>query len=207
MSALPQSAQLGFDGLIADAERINRNLQFERETGHLPSRMDEALPFYRLLLKQHHAAMLAADVDQAMALRKEARRLALRLNRGEPGILAGADAPGCVLASDTAAPSGTVPLWGQTGEFAITVAGVQIRIEMEGIFGICAGVAFWPGFAVHCVDCDKPFISETGYRSFLGINAEPVPALTPDVFVTKVLAGYIDRELKGVLVEIDSRYR
>jgi len=103
-------AQLGFDSLLADAEAENRARAFECETGCLPGTMDEALPFYRALIKQHHAAMLAADVDETMRLREEAHKLALRLNGGEPGVLAGLDAPGCVLERESAACRGELPL-------------------------------------------------------------------------------------------------
>jgi hypothetical protein len=81
--------------------------------------MDKAIPFYRLLLRQHHAAMLAANVDEALRLREEAENLALKLNDGEPGILASDDAPGCVLQNRTAAANGAIPLWGRAGDFII----------------------------------------------------------------------------------------
>lgn len=207
MSAASQSLQLGFDSLIADAEQTNRDRLFERETRHLPDSMAEAIPYYRVLLKQHHAAMLAADVDQTMALREEAHGLALRLNAGEAGILAHDDAPGFVLARASAARSGDMPIWGQTGDFLITVKGMDMRIDLEGMFGIGSGFSFWPGFAVHAVAFDKPFISGTGYRSFLGIHADPVPGLMPDEFVTRIIASYLERELRGVPEEISERYR
>ena len=67
--------QLGFDALLSVADSDNRARKFERETAHLPATMEEALPFYRILLRQHHAAMLGADVDEAIRLREEARKL------------------------------------------------------------------------------------------------------------------------------------
>lgn len=201
------TGQLGFDGLLAAAAEDNRKRKTERETAHLPGTMEEAIPFYRLLIRQHHAAVLAADADKVTQLRREAKNLALRLNDGEPGILAHEDAPGYVLARESAAPSGTVPLWGQDGDFIITVGKMRVRIELDGLFGIASSVAFWPGFAAHAVDLDRPFISETGYRSFLGIYAEPVPDLTPDAFTAKVIAAHIERELKGRLAPIAPQYR
>ena len=126
---------------ITDAGLSGKPLTF-------PPRWSRAIPFYRLLLRQHHAAMLAANVDEAMRLRKQAELLALRLNDGEPGILAGPDAPGCVLQRETAAAPGAVPLWGQTGDFIITVDGMRVRIELDGMFGI--GFGFWPGFSSAC---------------------------------------------------------
>lgn len=201
------TAQLGFDTLLEDAATANSTREFERSTGHLPGTFPEALPYYHALLDKHHAAMLAADVDETMRLRKEADSLALRLNHGEPGILAGPDASGCALARETAAAPGNVPLWGQKGSFIVTVCGARVRIEMDGIFGICASFCYWPGFSAHAIDRDRPFISQTGYRSFLGIHADAVPGMTPDAFVAKVLAAHVAKELKGRLVAIAPSYR
>lgn len=206
MTHLP-SAQLGFEALLKNADAENRAREFARETGHLPGTMEEAVPFYRLLIRQHHAAMLAANVDETMRLRREADLLATRLNNGEPGILADDDAPGCVLARQTAATAGTVPLWGQDGEFVITVGAMRVRIALDGMFGIGSHVVYWPGFAAHAVDWDRPFLSETGYRSFAGLYAEPAPGLLPDEFAGKVIASHIARELKGRLRPIKAQYR
>lgn len=201
------SAQLGFDALLDDAATVNRAREFERSTGHLPGTFPEALAHYRALLAKHHAAMLAADVDETMRLRKEADNLARRLNHGDPGILAGPDASGCALARETAAAPGSVPLWGQKGSFIVTVSGARVRIEMEGIFGLCGRFAYWLGFSAHAIDVDRPFISPTGYRSFLGIHAEPAASMTSDAFAADVLAAYVAKELKGRLVAIAPGYR
>jgi hypothetical protein len=199
--------QLGFDNLLTAAAEDNRKRKARRETAHLPGAMEEAIPFYRLIIRQHHAAMLGADVETAMHLRREAKLLARRLNNGEPGILAGDDAPGNVLARATAAAPGAVPLWGQEGDFVVEVYGMRVRVEIDGMFGIGSSFGYWPGFAAHAVDHLRPFISETGYRSFLGIHADPTPGLTPDTFAQKVVAAHIKDELKGKLLAIEPRYR
>ncbi len=201
------TAQLGFDALLADADSDNRAREFERETGYLPDSYDEAVPFYRSLIERNHAAMLAADMAETTRLHDEARKLALRLNGGDGGILAHENAPGYVLARETAAPSGTVPLWGQTGDFIVRIGDMRVRIELDGMFGIGSGFSFWPGFSAHAVDRDRPFLSQTGYRSFLGIYAEPQEDLTPDLFTQKIIAAYVDRDLNGKLVTIDEKYR
>ena len=205
--ASTQGGQLGFDALLSAADQDNSRRKFERETAHLPSTMDNALPFYREMISRHNTAMLAADVDETMHLREEACQLARRLNGGDSGILAEPDSPGNVLTRDTAAPENAVPLWGQEGNFIITLDDMRVRIEMDGMFGIGAGFGFWPGFSAHAVEMDKPFISETGYRSFLGIHAEPVAGLTPDGFAAKVITAHVARHLKGKLVAIDEQYR
>lgn len=203
----PSADQLGFEALLRSADAENRAREFARETGHLPGTMEEAIPYYRLLIRQHHAAMLAADVDETMRLRREADLLATRLNRGEPGILAVEDSPGRVLARETAAEPGAVPLWGQDGEFTITVGAMRVRIELDGMFGIGSHFVYWPGFAAHAVDWDRPFLSETGYRSFVGLYAEPAPGLLPDEFAGKVIASHVARELKGQLRPIKVQHR
>lgn len=201
------SEQIGFDALLADADSENRARKFERETAHLPDNYDEAIPYYRTLIAQNHAAMLSANAEESRRLHDEARKLAIRLNDGEPGILAHEDAPGYVLERETAAISGHVPRWGQTGDFMITVNDIRVRIELEGMFGIGSGFSFWPGFSAHAVEHDRPFLSSTGYRSFLGIHADPVPGLTPDEFASKVITSHIERELKGRPVAIETRHR
>ena len=195
-------SQLGFDALLADADNTNRIAALEKQYGKLPGTMEEAVPYFRGLITRHHAAMLAGDLDQIMKLRDEAERLALRLNNGEPGILAGPDAPGCMLASLTLAEEGAVPLWGQGGTFIVEVRSMRVRIELDGLYGIGASYSPWMNFCAHAVDKDKPFLSETGFRSFLGIHADLVPDLTPDAFVIDVIEGYVDRQLKGKLVAI-----
>ena len=110
-----EAGQLGFDDLLSASDTDNRKRRFERDTAHLPSTIDEALAYYRMMISQHHAAMLAADETKVMEFHEQARLLALRVNDGKPGILANDDAPGCVLARNTAAAAGTVPEWGQCG--------------------------------------------------------------------------------------------
>ena len=199
--------QLGFDGLLQSAETENRARHFERRTAHLPGTMDEALPLFRDLLARHHDAMLTADVDETMRLRGKAHDLAKKLNGGEPGIIAHEDAPGCMLERETAAAPGSVPLWGQKGEFVINVDGMRVRVEVNGVFGIGSRFGYWPGFSAHAVEPDKPFLSQTGYRSFLGVYAEAQPGITPDMFAADMMASYIVQELQGRLLTIKPEYR
>ena len=199
--------QLGFDTLLESAKTENRVRRFERRTAHLPDTMTEALPFFRDLLARHHAAMLAADVDETMRLRGETHDLAKKLNAGEPGIIAHEDAPGCMLERETAAAPGTVPVWGQKGEFVINVDGMRVRVEINGVFGIGSRFGYWPGFSAHAVELDKPFLSETGYRSFLSVHATAQPGITPDMFAADLMASHIIQELRGRLQTIKPECR
>ena len=110
----------------------------------------------------------------------------------------GPDAPCYVLERATAAPAGTVPLYGQTGDFTIDVNGMRVRIEMDGMYGIgMMSNSPAPGFSVHAVDYDKPFISETGYRSFIGYRPGMPPGTTPDELVRQVIKAHISGSLKA----------
>jgi hypothetical protein len=188
-----------FSGLLAEADKANEQRAFERETSHLPGAMDEGIKLYGAMIRDHHAAMLAADEQEAMRLRKEAHLLATKLNGGRAGILADEESPGCVLARETAAQPGDVPLWGQSGDFVVEAAGTRARITMDGMFGLGSEYAQMPSFEAHVVDHDKPFISETGYRSFVGLQATLVPGVTPDAFARAAIERHVATELKGKL--------
>ena len=47
--------QLGFDVLLQSAESQNRARKIERETAHLPGTKAEGIPYYRQMLREHHA--------------------------------------------------------------------------------------------------------------------------------------------------------
>ncbi len=199
--------QLGFESLLTESDTDNKFRRQEKAHGHLPGTMEEALPFYRALIEQHHAAMLAGDIVAVQRIRGEADGLALKLNNYEPGILADDDAPGCVLARATRAPDGAIPLWGQEGSFIVTRGAMRVRIELEGMFGIASSFMPWPGFSAHALEWDKPFLSETGYRSFLGVGGALEPGHTPESFCSAIIEAYVTRELKGRLRKIAPQYR
>lgn len=196
------STQLGFDALLAAADTSNKQQQEQRAYAHLPATMEEGETYFRALILQHHEAMAKGDAKEVARLRDEAHDLAYKLNGYEPGILAGDDAPGCVLAQLTRAPDGQVPLWGQEGVFEVRHRDMRMLIEMEGMFGIAASAMAWMGFAAHAIDNDRPFLSETGYRSFLGCGGALEAGYTPDTFAAAIICSYVERELKGRLRKI-----
>jgi hypothetical protein len=200
IEALP--GQLAFDALLAETAEINKVRTEEAAHAHLPGTMDEALPYFRALIERHHAAMVAGDPDAVARLRSDAHELAYKLNGFDAGILADETAPGCVLDRLTRAKKGKVPLWGQSGSFEIRHKTMRVRIEMDGLFGIGASHMSWLGFAAHAIDKTKPFLSGTGYRSFLGVGGALEAGFTPDTFAAAIIETHVKRELKGKLVEI-----
>jgi hypothetical protein len=115
------------------------------------------------------------------ATRKEAGLLATYLNGGTRlGIKGGPKSPCSVLERLTTAPTGTVPRWGQAGTFDITLNGCRIRVEVGGLYDTCI-----PQFSTHAVEYDKPFISQTGYRRFIGQPFDCTPGgITVETYVT-----------------------
>lgn len=198
--------QLGFDALLASADGSNAKRRFDRKTAHLPASMRDALPFFRELLEQYHAAVLDADADTAIALREEAHTLALKLNGGEPGILAHDEAPARVLEREAAALDGAIPIWGQRGVFDIFVGEMAARITIHGVFGIGGYYLLWSGFTAEAIDRAKPFLSETGFRRFYAVPQHFPKGLTPDEFARRVLEDYIAGELKRRLLEIKPEF-
>jgi hypothetical protein len=90
------------------------------------------------------------------------------------------------------------------GDFIVEVRGMKARIEMEGVFGLAASPI--PGFCAKAVEFDKPFLSETGFRSFLGERAQPVKGMLPNEFASAVISAYLARP-KARLFNIEERYR
>lgn len=195
--AMTQPEQLGF---------AFDKIREEQETAHLPNEIEQGIAHYRGMLEKHNTAMLAGDEKTAMDIRREANRLAVKLNGGEPGILGGRDAPGYLLMDGTAAAPGVVPAWGQKGEFDIKVGDMPVHIKMDGMLGICQSMSLWPGFEAHAADYDKPFLSETGFRSFIGVHADIAPGLTPDAFAREVIQHFLKTECKGKLRKIGANY-
>ena len=191
------SEQLGF-GFDEMAE--------EQRTAYIPSTMEEAISIYCGLLEKHNAAMIAGDEETTMKLRKEAGDLAVKLNGGTSfGVCAGPDAPAKVLERETAAPEGTVPLWGQKGSFTIDFRRIPVRIEQDGLFGIGT---YGPliGFGARAVDYNRPFISNTGFRSFLGVHGTMPVGMTPADVAGEGIKAHVDKELKGKLQKIERSY-
>jgi hypothetical protein len=166
----------------------------------------DPIALYRDMIDRHHEAMVSGDEERVFQIREEAHKFAREMNGGNPGILGGSDSSGNVLMRETRAPSGTVPKWGQMGEFIVTVGSMSVRIEQSGMLGIGGSSMIWMGFYAHAVDFEKPFLSDTGFRSFLGLQASLVPGMTPDTVATEVIRGYVEKERKGKLTMIEAGY-
>lgn len=197
--------QLGFDTLLAEAAVDNAARAFAKETAHLPDTWNAAVAYHQQQIEEHHAKMLACDFEGAQVIRREARLLARKLNKGAPGILAGPDAPGCRLAKACTAPEGCEPQWGQDGLFTLEASDLQMLVEVGGMFGIGATAMPYIGFSVRAVDTARKFLSSTGFRSFLGASVPPEEGTTVADFVLRVVMHHIETELGGSLVTLSEK--
>ncbi len=189
--------QLSLLELFAQAE-------FEEQTKDLPGTVALAVPYYMGLIERYDHAVLAGNTDQARTLEDEADLLAIHLNNGTRlGIKGDDESPCSVLERATTAPTGIVPRWGQAGDFIVTVNGCNVRVTFGGLYGTCI-----PQFSAHAIDQDKPFISPTGYRSFMAYHIDTTTGgITVQDYVTQVIQEHITKELKGKLVTIQPEYR
>src|ERR1700753_2287353 len=86
-----------------------------------------------------------------------------------------------VAQKECSAAPGTVPKWGQSGEFVATVDGMRALVSVSEGFSVGR-----THYEFRAVDLDRPFISPTGYRSHF---AAPVGGVTVRDAVEATLAA------------------
>lgn len=128
----------------------------------LPKDRTELMAAALDVLRAYDAAVMASDKAGAEVQREKYRAAVWKLN-GETFFACedGEKAPGNVLAELARVEGGRMPLWGQKGEMLLEVDGVRARVAID------AGMS-WRGLHLefHAVDLFRPFLSETGYRSY-----------------------------------------
>ncbi len=104
------------------------------------------------------------------------------------------DAPGYVIERHCRASSGSVPKWGQSGEFAIEVNNIRAWVIVRhGYIGTMVHFQF------HAVDLNKPFISQTGYRSHFN---EMILGIGVDEAAREIMEYFLNEKT----CEIDEKY-
>ena len=163
----------------------------------LPEDRGELMDAAAEAIRQYDAAIVGCDDDAAHAARDRYEVVIWKLNGNSFfGTKADADSPGYQVERHCAATPGTVPLWGQKGEFLMTVEGIRAVVEFGDGYG-----SMYAHFAFHAVDLDLPFISETGYRS----HFTPVMGgMTVDEAAEAIMRAIL-AEKGRVLIKPDSR--
>lgn len=157
------------DEWIIARERHEERVQWHRDElpGNGLDEIGELIEAYGLTIESYHAAALKNDEARMRDAVARAEACIANAWGCPPGNKYGGprDVFDCWssaadwLAKQTAADDGKVPMYGQRGRFLMTIAGCRVDFGYDGLFGICGGDA-------NVVDLDRPFISETGYRSF-----------------------------------------
>jgi len=135
----------------------------------LPADREGYITLYSMLLADYHRAAVADDMDEQRRVANQLHAMADELfdrthDGGDPfqsrgqGHYCWYDAARW-LARQTAAADWQEPMFGQMGRIEIDIDGCRVDFRYEGIFAICGGSG-------RPMDDCKPFISETGYRSF-----------------------------------------
>lgn len=139
----------------------------------------------RQAAERYHDAVMASHVETLDDAETAYTALVYVLNGNTfMGCKANADSSGHVLERATCAPAGQVPRWGQSGTFLLEVGSLRLRMVIEAnMLGNHLPVELW------AVDLDRPFLSETGYRS---------AGLT----VTSCLGKTVDQAAKALVLDI-----
>lgn len=124
----------------------------------LPDSDDALIAEARKLLVDYHAAALAADSERMLAIHDKINAAAEKMNGGTQFGIATEEGAHGRLRRALCAPDGQEPMWGQPGRFIVAACGCRCVVTYDGLFGYC--------FSVRAVDFGRPFISETGFRSF-----------------------------------------
>ena len=139
----------------ADAVRI------EAQAAALPTDAEGRRAALNEAATAYHAAIMAGDEPERRAADARALVALVALNDGELfGFAVSGKGPDLML-NECAAQPGTVPTWGQRGEFVLTVDAMRVRISYDPHLGR----AMPAHMGLHVVDPDKPFISDTGFWS------------------------------------------
>ncbi|MCW3589057.1 hypothetical protein K6Y78_39175 [Burkholderia cenocepacia] len=170
-------------------------------TAVIPAR---AIDIARRIVERKNAAVVAGDANCARKCDKHYDRLVSALNGGTLfGSQAGPDSVGVQLNERIAAPDGTVPMWGQSGRFFIRVDGMASVVTYDAYWCMSG----FEHFEFHACEFDRPYISETGYRSdfahelspglttreaaelrFRALQREGVRVIKPDAYVVQANA-------------------
>lgn len=176
------------------------DLQAARAHDHvmaaLPDDLRGLIAVYRDALFQLNEGVVTRDLELIAAADAVIKRAQIKANGGDNFGIAADDSPAEQLRRDAAAPIGTVPLWRQRGMFVLDIDGVPYLVQHdEG-----------SSLAVHAMAKDKPFCSETGYRSLdfdLSLSALDAPSPGEAEFLGETVAQCAGRLIREAIANED----
>nr|BCU00952.1 hypothetical protein [uncultured bacterium] len=167
----------------------------------MPADRDELLTLAVAAVVEVDAAIMRGDGAAAELAADKYAAVIWKMNGGtHVGSMVDDDAPGRVVERHCAAVPGEVPLWGQRGQFLVEREGVRALVEYEAGYGGPLGAHF----QFYALDLDKPFISETGYRSNF---ATAQGCMTVDEVAGGILAAMLAEKKRPVMIQDSYRDR
>ena len=107
-----------------------------------------------------HDACVGGDESLIKSTYNSYEQVLYEVHEGSSSIL-GKNSLAMEALESCAASPGTVPLWGQIGEFALIVDGVETLVKYHPQYHRWNAMHF----AFYALDQFKPYISETGFKS------------------------------------------
>ncbi|KVX69129.1 hypothetical protein WT34_24455 [Burkholderia stagnalis] len=164
--------------------RDERDAQASKLAAQMPDDRAGIIAEAQAAIDALNDAVLASDGEAAEAAESRYEAAVWKLNgRTFFGSMAGPESGGIIAREACSAAPGTVPKWGQSGEFVATVDGMRALVSVTDGFSVRRA-----HFEFRAVDLDRPFISETGYRSHV---AAPCGGVTVREAVEATLAAMI----------------
>jgi len=155
----------------------------------MPSDLDGLLAVARASVDELHAGVMACDDAAVELATNRYDAVTWKLNGGTfLGCQADQDAAGCVIDRHCSAAPGDVPCWGQAGQFLIEVEGLRALVDYSGACSLLGC-----HFAFTAVDLDRPFVSETGYRSHFDDLGDLNGGVTVDAKAAAIFADYLKK--------------
>lgn len=143
------------------SQRDERDELMAELAASMPTDRVGLLDLARAAVAELHAGVMACDDAAVERATTRYEAVTWKLNGGTFfGCQGGPEAAGCVIDRHCSAAPGDVPCWGQAGQFLVEVEGLRALVDFGGGVGVMGS-----HFEFNAVDLDKPFISETGYRS------------------------------------------
>jgi hypothetical protein len=136
-------------------------VRIEAQAAALPTDTDGRRAVLMAAAEAYHAAIMDGDEPARRAADQRALAALVALNDGELFGFAVKDKAPDQMLDQCAAQPGTVPHWGQRGEFVLTVDAMRVRVSFDPNLGRSMPAHI----GLHVVDPAKPFISDTGFWS------------------------------------------
>jgi hypothetical protein len=182
-----------------DERSAKRDAAAATVAASMPGDRDGLLAVAKECVELYNNAVLDRADFAALVISERYEAVIWKLNGGTFfGSGAGDESAGTIAMRHCQAVPGVVPMWGQQGEFIISVKDIRCWVKYGGGLGSVLSCHF----EFNALDLDGPFISETGYRShFCG----SVRGLTVDAAAAAIFADFLSKERRYLAAEYQDR--